>query len=175
MPKTYTAAGTVSAGDVYTAAAHNIIVTDVNNLIVPAAVFTQKIANQSLANGADTALTFPAATYDTDGMYSGSATDRITIQTAGIYQISATVNFTSSAVGERIVYISGGGSRLFMSRVSANASGSTTICVSGSSSLAAAAVVQVFAFQSSGGALNVIGTSVFEPTNLSAVWVGRTA
>ena len=88
MPKTYTAAGSATAGQVYTASAHNVIVTDVNNLIVKPAC---RLTNSSNLTGytSGSAITFNTETYDTDDMHSTvSQTDRITIQTAGIYLVS---------------------------------------------------------------------------------------
>jgi hypothetical protein len=100
MPKTYTAAGTVSAGDVYTAAAHNIIATDVNNLIVPPAVRCIRSTDLSYTLGA--AIAFDGEDYDTDDMHSTATnTSRITIQTAGIYLVTAHIytTFTGTLTG----------------------------------------------------------------------------
>ena len=81
MAKTYTAAGSAVAGDVYTAAAHNVIVTDVNNLIVPPALRLNLTADATITNGS--LISWSSAAYNTDGMWSSGST--ITVQTSGIY------------------------------------------------------------------------------------------
>jgi hypothetical protein len=86
MPKTYTAAGSATAGQVYTSSAHNVIVTDVNNLIVPPVCEIVRTTNLSYTTGTD--ITFQSATIDTDGMFSAGTPTRLTIQTTGIYLIS---------------------------------------------------------------------------------------
>ena len=175
MAKTYTAGGTVAAGDVATAAAWNVLTVNSNNLIVPSSVRLDKAASQSISNTTDTILTWPTATHDTDSMYSGAATDRITINTAGIYYISANVTFFTNASGERIAWIQNlGGQRFCMSRAAASALGNHSVSISTVISLAAATILQVGVYQGSGGALNVLGTTT-DPTNLTATWIGRTS
>ena len=87
MPKTYTAAGTVSAGDVYTASAHNIIATDVNNFIVPPTASIYRTSNlTSYTSDAD--ITYETEDWDSDGMVNlGTSATRITIGTDGLYLI----------------------------------------------------------------------------------------
>jgi hypothetical protein len=90
MPKTYNSIPTVSTGDVYTATAHNNIVTNVNNYRVPPAVSLQKsIANTTAGTTWDFTLAGDEE-FDTDDMHSITTnTTRITIQTAGIYLFQA--------------------------------------------------------------------------------------
>ena len=90
MAKTYTAAGSAVAGDVYTAAAHNVIVTDINNTIVPPACVATAGATQNIVNTTYTALTFSAEQFDTDAIHDTSTnTSRFTVTTPGIYQMNA--------------------------------------------------------------------------------------
>ena len=103
MPKTYTAAGSATAGQVYTATAHNTIVTNVNNFIVPPSVKVTANA-QSVTAGVDTQLQFNGTKdWDTDSMHSSGSNTRITFNTAGIYTISARVNFVNNATGFRYI------------------------------------------------------------------------
>jgi hypothetical protein len=90
MAKTYTAAGTVSAGDVATAAAFNVVTSDINNLIVPPMVSALRSANQSLTNATATAIQFNASDdFDTDAMHDTSTNNtRITVTTPGVYSFS---------------------------------------------------------------------------------------
>jgi hypothetical protein len=92
MAKTYTAAGTVAAGDVYTAAAHNIIATDVNNLIVPAYCQITRNANQSIPHATDTDVSLDTQIYDTDDMFAPTSST-ITINTSGIWLVNAEAYF----------------------------------------------------------------------------------
>jgi plastocyanin len=92
MAKTYTAASTVSAGNVYTAAAHNIIVTDTNNLIVPATVRARLTGGKALTSG--NAIPWDAISspgWDTDSMWSSGASTRLTVTTPGVYLVSCNI------------------------------------------------------------------------------------
>ena len=178
MAKTYTAAGSAVAGDVYTAAAHNVIVTDVNNFIVPAAVRLDKSASQLVSNATDTIITWPSsATFDTDSMYSSSATDRVTVTTAGIYIVTANIAFGNANVGERIVWLqknATGTTRFAMARSMASTGGETIFSISTIVSLSASDYVQLGCYQANGTSLNVLGSGT-QPTNLALTWIGRTS
>ena len=93
MAKTYTAAGTVAAGDVYTAAAHNIIATDVNNMIVPPTVLVKRTSNLTSYTSL-TPITWQAEDFDTDGMWSSGS--NVNINTTGIYAISFVGRMTTA-------------------------------------------------------------------------------
>ena len=108
MAKTYTAAGSATAGDVYTASAHNVIVTDVNNLIVPAYCEIARVATQTINDATDTDISFDTEVHDTDGMFAPTSTT-ITVNTTGIYVITAEIglNTTVDIRGDIILYIGG--------------------------------------------------------------------
>lgn len=147
-------------------------VTGVSNLIVPSSVRLDKAASQSIPNTTDTLLTWPTATHDTDGMYSAAATNQITINTAGIYYVSANVTFFTNATGERIAWIqSSGGTRFCMSRQMASTLGIHSVSISTCISLTATTILQVGVYQGSGGALNVLGTTT-DPTSFTATRLG---
>ena len=85
MAKTYTAGGTVVAGDVATAAAWNVLTVNSNNLIVPPACIATASATINVANTTFTAITFPTERFDTDSIHDTSTnTSRFTITTSGI-------------------------------------------------------------------------------------------
>ena len=171
MAKTYTAAGTVVAGDVATAAAFNVVTADINNLIVPPACRVVRSASQSISNTTNTDVAFTAgAAFDTDTMFSAGSNTRITIQTTGIYVVSAVAQFASSATGVRFMSIGTnagyGGNEM---ELGASGGGPTTISVTSAISLTEADYLTLRVYQSSGLAINLLyGT-------LSAAWVGRTA
>jgi hypothetical protein len=188
MPKTYTAAGSAVAGDVYTAAAHNVIVTDVNNFIVPPACRVTRTTQQTIANNTLTALNFTAtASYDTDGMV-GATTTFVTVQTAGIYLVTACIGWGAVAAGIRALYlrlnptltgtgdstVSSGGTGvggILLSGVG-NTGSETSISTSGVYSFSASDKIVAAVFQTSGGNLN---TDNAAGTHLSLTWLGRTA
>ena len=106
MAKTYTAAGSATAGDVYTAAAHNVIVTDVNNFIVPAfCVTTGFNASQNFAHATSTAVQFSGAdAYDTDAMHDPSVNNtRFTVTTEGLYICSFHGQINSTGVTQLLL------------------------------------------------------------------------
>jgi len=102
----YVTPGTVAAGDVATAAAWNVITNDVISFrdgtgIVPPSA-SVAAANQAIANGTNTDLTFGStATWDTNTMFSSGSPTRITIKTTGIYIISTQVKFFNGTTGFR--------------------------------------------------------------------------
>ncbi len=82
MAKTYNSIPSVATGDVYTATAHNNIVTNVNNYRVPPSCHVYRTSDlTSYTDG--TAITWQAEAHDTDDMWTSGT--NITIQTAGIY------------------------------------------------------------------------------------------
>jgi PKD repeat protein len=185
MPKTYTAAGSAVAGDVYTAAAHNVIVTDVNNFIVPPLVRANHgTTTQSLTNATLTYVQWDAEDYDTDGMFTTSDNTKITINTTGVYLVTATITFATNGTGSRLMSLmknpsspSDFGSAFagcWMDDPGAGAE--TVLSVSSPISLVATDVIRVMAFQSSGGALNIGAVpSWSQQSHFAATWIGRTA
>ena len=104
MPKTYNTIPTVSTGDVYTATAHNNIVTNVNNTRVPpmCRLFNSATLTPYTTN---TAITWNSESYDTDDMHSTSAnTSRITFQTAGVYLLTATIRTDATTITQGNIY-----------------------------------------------------------------------
>lgn len=103
MAKTYPNIGTFSPGQVLTAAVMTNIDTNLDNFRVPALCV---LNNSSFATtGTATKVTFgSSAEIDTeapsDPMFSSGSNTRITIRTAGLYLITATVyNGSASATG----------------------------------------------------------------------------
>ena len=169
MAKTYTAAGSATAGQVYTASAHNVIVTDVNNLIVPAVAIVKRTAVQSVANaGSGAVISWDGENVDNDGMWaSGTA---ITIQTDGVYAATLYVNFnTASATGLREANILKNGAAPTPNinlTLMPNASFSHNLTVSGLLDVVAGDVISATAYQNSGSAMNITA-------NIGLVWIGK--
>jgi hypothetical protein len=178
MAKTYTAAGSATAGEVYTASAHNVIVTNVNNFIVPPIVVARRNATQSLANTTIVPISFDAEDVDTDGCFSATSTD-ITIQTAGVYLLVGSVAFANNASGGREVGFrkngttisnttTGGGGGPLVAGANPNIGFDVAVNVSGITTLAASDVITMYGYQSSGGALNATA-------RVQLAWIGRTS
>jgi hypothetical protein len=174
MAKTYTAAGTVVAGDVYTAAAHNIIATDVNNLIVPPSVGVRLTpSDKTVTSG--TAFAWDAQEWDTDDMWASGA--NITINTSGIYQIS----YTGRALGTSgFTYVL---PEIKMSgqegRIGAAGAVSTTDYrwfLSTTAVLEQGTTVSFAILFAGGGTVTVNGTDTAGSRNRASVsWIGRTS
>ena len=181
MPKTYTAAGTVAAGDVYTAAAHNIIATDVNNFIVPPLCRVRRATNQSIPNVTDTFVSWTLEDIDTDGMFTATS-DTITIQTTGVYLVAASVYFAANATGQRIINMMKSpttASDLAAAFAQswfpvASATNPSTLSASGLVSCVAGDTIKIVVYQTSGGPLNIADTGFTSATQCSIAWVGRT-
>lgn len=172
----YTTPKTWTAGEIVTAANMNQQVRDnISFLANPPACRVYNNANISTTSGASAlALTFNSERYDTDGMHSTSVnTDRITINTAGLYVITADVWFASNATGRRAAFVNLNGIVTITGLViSATNGDDTDMNLATTYKLAAGDYLQVLVQQNSGGALNVRGVGNVSP-EFSATWVGR--
>ena len=115
-------------------------------------------AVQSINNTTWTALTFNSEDYDTGSMHSTSSnTSRITVPSshAGLYVMTGTVAFDSNATGFRAVSFYKNGAILYTPAQTQPITGSLTVVnVTAWAVLAVADYIELFAYQSSGGALN---------------------
>jgi hypothetical protein len=177
MAKTYTAAGSAVAGDVYTAAAHNVIVTDVNNFIVPPMVRAIRTADQTITNASTTAIQFTASDeFDTDAMHDTSTnSNRITINTVGVYIITATVNIASgnsTGVYRLVAIRKNGGNEIATQNPGGIQDARVTVTVTDSA--IAGDYYEAVVYQDTGGnvPLNLLGGL---RAAFTAVWVGRTS
>ena len=170
MAKTYTAAGSAVAGDVYTAAAHNVIVTDINNTIVPPACVATAGAAQNIVNTTYTALTFSAEQFDTDAIHDTSTnTSRFTITTPGIYQMNAWVGVSGSSAGSiRVCAIRTNGTNYLWYALSTPILNS--INVSGVYNLALNDYVEFIVYQDSGVTMTANADRI-----ASIYFIGRTS
>jgi hypothetical protein len=183
MAKTYTAAGSAVAGDVYTAAAHNVIVTNVNNFIVPPACRVQKTSTMNLVNLTDTLITWDLESYDTDGMVTlASSTSEITIGTSGIYQVTGSLSFQANGTNRRAMWITKNGTSYVDSitglNVPCQATASTVLQTTTTTTLTAGDVIRMYGYQNSGSTLTVPASASAPETiftSLALTWVGRTS
>jgi hypothetical protein len=172
--------GTVAVGDKITASLWNDDVRDaVNFLISPPRVKVYKTANQSIGTSGWACLTWDAEAFDTDTMHSNvTANSRITFTTAGTYQIIYNVFWANNSTGLRNHTIEkngntsqGNGTPIIepfaISPVAATHSGASISVIA---SFVAGDWIQAFAWQNSGGALNLAGVSESH-SSLSANWI----
>ena len=177
MPKTYTAAGSATAGQVYTASAHNVIVEDVNNLIVPPMCQVRRSSDLgSYSSGA--AVTWSDAIFDTDGMFSSGAATRITINTSGIYLVSvylyltATATLTSVDLSPQVNGTGVGGNVTAPSTTTTHLATWQQIL-----ELSATNYLTLNMFLQGGSNYTVKGSAGrdFQQTRMTATWIGRTS
>lgn len=126
-------------------------------LIDPPAASVKASAAQSLTSGTTAVLTASSETFDNDGMHSTIANvSRVTIQTAGRYQVSALVRFANSVTGGRhIALLVNGSTNHDIMAVAGHQSGFDSF-LSGTKSFvfSAADYIEVRATQHSGVNLN---------------------
>ena len=186
MAKTYNTIGTFVAGNVLTAAEMNEIGENSNNFRVPAGCKVRRDATQSIANNTQRLINWDAQSFDTDGMFTASSLT-ITINTAGIYIVQATVRYplnTTSTRGAAIVRnatISGSGDsanvtagvRIGVSYFDRSPDTQSAVSVTAVESLDVADTISVIAYQNSGVALDTGGQTTTEPTTCSVIWLGQ--
>ena len=127
-------------------------------------------ADQAIANITYTKLTFNTVQFDTNTFHDNSTnTSRMTVPSgkAGKYLITGYINWQSNASGQRIFVVYKNNS-LFQSFGSEAASGNANGISSFVMDLAVADYVELAAYQSSGGSLNVDDGRYFQITYLGA-------
>jgi hypothetical protein len=127
-------------------------------------------ADQAIANTTYTKLTFNTEQFDTNTFHDNSTnTSRMTIPAgkAGKYLITGYINWQSNSTGQRVFVVYKNNS-LFQSFGSEAASGNANAISSFVMDLAVADYVELAAYQSSGGSLNVDDGRYFQVTYLGA-------
>jgi hypothetical protein len=120
-------------------------------------------AAQSINNNTATALTFSSETYDTDGMADlGAQATRLTCKTAGRYAVSASFEYAANATGIRIgwLYVNGAFQDEGVSYPSAGAGVASWVTISFIRNLIIDDYIEIVAYQTSGGGLNVSNKSL---------------
>jgi hypothetical protein len=177
MAKTYNTVPDKAANDVFTESMwDDSLRMNINNLIVPAACSVRKSGTQSIPHDSSTAVTFDVEDFDTDTMHDNAVNQsRITINTAGIYIISGLVGFAPTAGGgvrEASIRKNGASTYLSLAKYVALTSTENFVQVAVIANLAVNDYVELYAYQSSGGAIN---TDSLNLSRLAAIWIGRTS
>lgn len=130
-------------------------------------------ANQSIAVSAvSQILAFNSERYDTSTMHDPAANTKITIPTAGLYLVTAGVEFASNATGYRqIELLVGGATFIGIDNRTAVNGDTTKLNIATVYKFTAGQYIEVRALQNSGGALNVTNFGQSSP-EFSATWVG---
>jgi hypothetical protein len=157
------------SGNTESSAAYNILVDDVLLVGTPPGCCLQNNASGSISNGVATSITFSTALRDTDGFFNvGTHPTRATVPAnlAGWYDVESILQFASSSTGVRALFLYINGSQYCqLDNTNALSAGTTVVTGSTTVQLNAGDYVEVWAYQTSGAPLNVIGT----PPNSAAI------
>lgn len=145
-------------------------VYNMRGMTIPSSVDASDIACR-VYNSADISvatggayLTFDSERFDTNTMHSTSSnTGRITFTTAGKYVIGGSIEFASSAVGNRAIAIRLNGSTTIARHSTVNIGAVQQLSIASEYDFAANDYIELFAFQDSGVAVNVNATSNLSP------------
>jgi hypothetical protein len=133
-----------------------------------------KSVAQSIGNATATAVTFDSENFDVNGYHSTSTnTSRITIPSgkAGYYLISGSLGFGGNTTGIRISYLYKNGSLLNLpATIPAVVANDVRVSFNYTVNLAVSDYIELFAYQNSGGSLNVSGDAV--DTTFSISYLG---
>ena len=142
----------------------------------PPACVAFRGSNQSINNTTETAILFDSEVEDTGTLHSTSTnTSRITVPIAGKYLVTGAITFAFHATGDRTAKLYKGGANFkFLGGCKSAASGSTGTGISFAQrvTLAANDYLEIFVYQSSGGALNIVGDAAGIWTSFNVAWVG---
>ena len=143
--------------------------------IVPACR-ARRTTDQAIADVTTTIMAFDAELFDTDTIHDNVTNNsRLTCRTAGVYIISATVQWEVDAVGLRGIYILHNGATVIADNQTlavTDAATSTNQTISAIYSLAVNDYVELQVRQASGGSLDVQTAGNYSPEFMMA-WVGR--
>ena len=131
--------------------------------------------SQSAATATEVKVSFNAEEFDTDSFHDNSTNNtRITIPSGkgGKYLFIANLSWTSNNTGIRQIYFMKNGTTVIFGNVilSASSSDSTNICASGIADLTAGDYVELCAYQTSGGSLNI--AAIQNATRIQVQYLG---
>ena len=121
-----------------------------------------RTTTQSIPDSLDTVVTFDIEDYDRGGIHDNAVNpSRFTVPRAGRYLVSGNITFTGNNAGIRYFYIrkNGGGLLLVATQTATQSAANTQFGSSKVFQLEAGDYIEMIAYQNSGGALNVVGSS----------------
>jgi hypothetical protein len=170
----YVAPAAVTSGAVISKTTFgDVVIADLNYFATPPACTVTHNAAQALTTGVEGTVAFNSETEDTDTMHDTVTNNsRITIKTAGRYVFVVNLGFASNNTGSRQISLRMNGATFLAYKTQTATQGDNTmmdltIC----RKFAVNDYLEVRAFQSSGGNLNVLQGANYSPY-FGAVWVG---
>lgn len=156
------------------------ISTALNFLLAPPRCYAYKSADGSLANTTWDAINLGVEAYDSHAAHDNTTNNtRLVAPEAGLYTVTAHLTFATNSAGVRGLdvrknanAVQTGGTDLALVIIAGNGTTEARLIASFDVQLVASDYIEVFAYQSSGGALNVIGGAA--NTFLSFRWVAKT-
>ncbi len=157
------------------------ISTALNFLLAPPRSYAYKSSNGALANTTWDALNLTAEAYDSHAAHDNATNNtRLTAPEPGLYNITAHVTFDINSAGIRgldirknAAAVQTGGTDLALVIIAGNATTEARLIATVDHQLTASDYVEVFAYQSSGASLNVLGGAA-ALSFLSFRWVAKT-
>lgn len=132
-------------------------------------------ANQAIATGTVTVLAFDSETFDTDTIHDTVTNNsRLTAKTAGRYRITASAEFAANATGVRSLLLRTNGTTTTIGAVRVPNAGAADVTIVECTTTWTFSVndyVEVFAYQTSGGNLNVNASGSYSPV-FQMEWIG---
>lgn len=128
-----------------------------------------------IPNATETTVAFDTA-IATDSGITNSPSGTFTINTTGIYTISATIAYVANATGYRFVYFKLNSSPIYYSEMmvpTGHATFNTCVHTVFTGRLTAGDVIKVITAQLSGGSLNIVGYNSYAGNNVSMVQFTR--
>lgn len=166
-------------GEIVTAAEMNSQVTAAGNFLIapPIAELRGSTATSLATSGTFGAIGFQSSDVDSDGGHSNTTNNsRYTAQTSGWFQFDGGIGFASNATGLRASAWYKNGSATNGSQLAFSASAGDPCIPARTKKIQMSAVVpdyvELFGFQSSGGALSTSTTAVEQPT-MSVRWISQ--
>jgi hypothetical protein len=170
-----------SATETITEAKLDEISTALNFLLAPPRCYAYKTASGALASATWDEINFGAEAYDSHAAHDNSTNNsRLVAPESGLYTIKAHLTFATDSAGIRgldirknAAGVQTAGTDLDFRILPGNGTTQTRIGASVDAQLTAGDYVEVFAYQNTGGALNVEGNNIAD-TYLSFRWTART-
>lgn len=174
-PPTWTTGHNLTAADLNTYLSDNL-----DALAGPDRARAYRSSNYSFSDSTWDAIPLGAETFDSNGLHSNSSnTSRITAQVAGPYYVCAGVRWLSNSTGDRRAQIrkNAGGSSASGTRLAATtgraATGEVTeLSLATIVELGVGDYVEVFGYQTSGGALSIEGGESYNWLSICALGIG---
>jgi len=173
----YTSPATVVTGTPIASTWGNSVKAATDWLANPPACRVYHNTTQSLTTAVETPLAFNTERYDTASMHDTVTNNgRITMPVAGLYMVSLHIEYAANATGVRYSSIraNGASTYLFQDTRSASSALGTVVNLGGIVKLNAGDYIVAYAYQSSGGALNITAGSatIYSSSDFSATWIG---